>query len=1054
MLPSFSVKRPLTIIVAVIFVLILGGTSASRMTTTLIPELNLPYALVITAQPGASPDEVEATITAPIEQALATTSGINNITSTSSANASMVFLEFVEDTNMDAVMLEMRESLDLLRDYLPDTANTPRIVRISADSLPVAVLTVDMEGDNRLQLSRFVEDKIAPSLESVDGVASVTTTGLARSQVNVELRQDKLDEVNSEVAELMAYAGMEPTEAVLTRPMIMQVLMAQNFSFPSGSIEEDGESVLVRVGDKYGSIDELEQTLIFELEEAEIEVRLKDIASITVTDNTADNYTRVNGNEAIILTLQKQSEFSTTDVANAIHARIGELEGANSGLRITALMDQGEYIDMIVGAVTENLLWGAILAVLVLFLFLRSIKLTGVIALSIPFSLVVALLLMYFSGITLNMLSLSGLALGVGMLVDNSIVVIENIYLLRSRGVPVKEAAIDGAKKVSMAIAASTFTTCAVFIPFAFSTGFVRQLFVDLALTVCFSILASLIVALTFVPMMCSGALRNTQEKRHRIMDKAQDVYEKVLRASLNHKVITLGGAAVLVGAAVFVALNMGTQFFPTSNSNQITTTLTLPTEATFEEKIEAVEKIVAYIEDKDGVSATGASLTRNGGSMTLMGNMGSTGGGGDTTTVYTLLKDGHATSSQVISKQIDDWASDAGLETSSTGSAMNMSMLTGEGVQVVIEGPELDMLRTLSDQVIAKAEAIEGTTDVSASYGDPTSEYRIRVDKDKAISHGLTVAQVLQAVAVLTQSNQSVTTVTEETIDYPVYVTVDSDEATTIADIKALELTSSLTGDKVSLASIATVELAKGFESIDRSNQTRTVTVTVDIASGYNVGKIGDAVTQMIADFDVPTGYTLVIEGESEEINKAMNDLYLVLILAIIFVYLIMAAQFQSLRYPLIIMFTIPLSITGAVFALVIAGMELSIVAVVGFVLLVGIVINNGIVLIDYVNQVRAEGVSTREALIIGGRARLRPIIMTALITVVAMVVMALAVGSGSEMSQPMAVAIIGGLSYATILTLVVCPCLYELLSKKDISSADKPEPFDPSNPPASARY
>ncbi|MDR3315132.1 MAG: efflux RND transporter permease subunit [Coriobacteriales bacterium] len=1054
MLPRYSVKRPLTIIVAIIAILILGGTSASKMAVTLIPELNLPYAIIVTTVPGASPEEVEQTVTVPVEQTLSTTSGVKTIQSTSSENQSVVFLEFVDDTDMNAVMLEMRENLDFIRDYLPDDARTPIIMRLSMDQLPVAIITVDLEGADRTKLSRLVEDKIAPQYESVPGVASVSTQGLAEPQVEVVLRHKKLDEVNADVAETLAYAGMPDAGPPLTPEMITQVLTAQNFSFPNGYITEDGVDYLIRTGDKYADIEELGDTLLFELPEADIVVTLEDVAEITIVDPYTGSYNRVNGNEAVLITIQKQSESSTAEVASAIHNRSDELMASNPDLRITTLMDQGEYIDMIIGSIAENLLWGVVLAIVVLLLFLHSWKLTGVIALSIPLSLVVALLLMYFSGISLNMLSLSGLALGVGMLVDNSIVVIENIYLKRSQGVPFKEAAIEGARQVSMAISASTFTTCAVFVPFMFSTGLVKQLFVDLALTICYSILASLIVALTFVPMMCSGALRKTRETDHRFIKKAQDIYEVILRWTLNHKAIVLSLVVLIFAGSIYAATQMGTQFFPESDSNQITTELTFPKDSTFEEQVEILDEVANHIQSIEETQTVGTSHNRSSSGMGLLTMVStSSGSGGDSTNIYIVLKEGHSRSSQDIALEIDTWAADKGYEAESSGAAMDVSQLTGSGIQVVIKGPDLQELRAISEDLISQTSDIEGTIDVQGNWQEPTEEYKITVDKDKAIRRGFTVAQVFQAVAPLVYTAPSVTTIDEPDFEYPVYVSLDNDTGATLEDIKDLELISPQTGETFLLTDIATIEPFSGYESIARNDQTRTVTVSIGIAEGYNVGKVGDEVNQVVAAYTPPVGYQVEVAGEAEEITQAMNDLVLVVILAIAFVYLIMVAQFQSLKYPFIIMFTIPLSAIGMIAALLIAGMALSIVAVVGFVLLVGIVINNGIVLVDYVNQLRAGGMNTRDALIAGGRARLRPIFMTAMTTIFGMTVMALAMGAGSEMSQPIAVAIIGGLLFATLLTLLICPALYELFTGKDKPIKAEDLPAAPAFPTASVR-
>ncbi len=613
-----------------------------------------------------------------------------------------------------------------------------------------------------------------------------------------------------------------------------------------------------------------------------------------------------------------------------------------------------------------------------------------------------------------------------------------------------KEAAIHGAKQVSGAIVASTLTTCAVFVPFAFATGITKQLFTDLALTVCFSLVASLLVALTFVPMMCSGALKNTSEKPHPLFERFRDWYTGVLEASLKHKAAPLAVIAVLFALTIVVVTQMGTQFFPETDSTQLTSTITFPDESTFDERTAELQKAMDVIEGIDGVDRVGATLSESGSTSTM--DMSSLmGGGGNTTSIYVVLDEKRKATSQEISKSIDEACLQEGLEVKSGSGSMDISQLTGSGIEVVIYGEELDELRNVASQVAAKIAEVEGTEEITDGFNQPTREIRVTVDKDKAIKNGLTVQQIYQAVSKLTATTKSSTTLAEAGSDYPVMVTSSNDSDPTRADLEALSINSSQTGSDVKLIDVATISDAQGYTSIAHDKQTRCVTVTAAVADGYNVGKVGNAVAEVVDDFDFAKGYHAEISGESESINDAMHDLALVLILAIVFVYLVMVAQFQSFRYPFIIMFTLPLSYIGGILLLAALQMPLSIVAVVGIVILTGIVVNNGIVFVDYVNQMRTfEGMSRHDALIKAGRDRLRPILMTALTTIFAMLTMAMAVGQSAEMSQPMAIVVIGGLTFATALTLIIVPVVYDLLGGKDANEGAQGDGPDGSTGPS----
>lgn len=1290
MLSKLSVKKPYTVIVGVILVIVLGAVSLTKMTTDLLPDMSLPYALVITTDMGASPEKVESDVTAPVEASMATTSSIKNVSSASYDNYSMVILEYEQNANMDSVIIEIQQKLDQLEGSFPDGAGKPMIMQIDPDMMPVMVASADVEGMTQSEISDYVENELSPVLESIDGVASVSTTGTVEENIHVTLDQDKIDALNQKIQskieeqftepqeqldqaaeqvesgrrqmesgkdqlanqlgqaenevingksqafvaesdlsqnytvlkatdelikraipelqsiyeqgmglkadieqaqkeaqmnsddgsrrieelleeakisgdqeqinqilamtgenqESIAEAGkrlellqeellelntslnqqwadqlaalnvslssiddipqvitqlsqkqveiqtamaalqtaqeqvtdgkttlddayvtlnrmeidgiLEMSEAsaqlavgearleqgqekleeskqsalesadlnqILSVETLGQILTAQNFSMPAGYVNENKKQYLVRVGDEVSSVEELENLVLVDVGMDGIApIRLSDVAKTEVVDDTGDSYSKVNGNPAIMLSIEKQTGYSTGDVTKRIKTRFESLEKENDKLHMTILMNQGVYIDTIVQSVMENMILGAILAVLILILFLKDIKPTLVIACSIPLSVVFAIVLMYFTGISLNIISLSGLALGVGMLVDNSIVVIENIYRLRNQGFSIRKAAVEGAGQVAGAIFASTLTTVCVFAPIIFTEGITRQLFVDIALTIAYTLAASLIVALTFVPMMASGALKNTREIKHPWFDRILDGYEKVLRVALRFKPIVLICVVVFLVASVTLSVSKGFTFMDMNmETEQLTVTVSAKEDEklTFEELTERADEVVDKISGISGVDSIGA-MAGGGGIM----SMGST----DSVTMYVLIDDSGATGSE-ITASIQALTADLDCDVNTDSSASDMSSFFGSGISVRVSGKDLDKLQKLAGQIAEVVEKTEGTVDVDDGLGDTTPSFTVKVDKEKAAKYGMTTAQVYQLVYKQLASNTSSTTISTDLKDYKVYVQSGEQADVTPGDIRKLTFpyTDRISGETtdIPLKDIAEFEEGESLNVINRSSQTRYISVTAGVDEDHNVTLVSNQIQKELDKIKLPDGYEISMTGEDETIRDAMNQLYLMLILAVVFIYLIMVAQFQSFLSPFIIMFTIPLAFTGGFFALFVTDNEVGVVSMIGFVMLAGVIVNNGIVLVDYINQLRREGMDKKEAIVTAGRTRLRPILMTALTTILAMSTMAMGLGSGSEMMQPMAIVTEGGMLYGTLLTLIVVPCIYDLFTR-----------------------
>ena len=1253
MLSKLSVKKPYTVIVGVILVIVLGAVSLTKMTTDLLPDMSLPYALVITTDMGASPEKVESDVTAPVEASMATTSSIKNVSSASYDNYSMVILEYEQNANMDSVIIEIQQKLDQLEGSFPDGAGKPMIMQIDPDMMPVMVASADVEGMTQSEISDYVENELSPVLESIDGVASVSTTGTVEENIHVTLDQDKIDALNQKIQskieeqftepqeqldqaaeqvesgrrqmesgkdqlanqlgqaenevingksqafvaesdlsqnytvlkatdelikraipelqsiyeqgmglkadiamtgenqESIAEAGkrlellqeellelntslnqqwadqlaalnvslssiddipqvitqlsqkqveiqtamaalqtaqeqvtdgkttlddayvtlnrmeidgiLEMSEAsaqlavgearleqgqekleeskqsalesadlnqILSVETLGQILTAQNFSMPAGYVNENKKQYLVRVGDEVSSVEELENLVLVDVGLDGIEpIRLSDVAETEVVDDTGDSYSKVNGNPAIMLSIEKQTGYSTGDVTKRIKTRFELLEKENDKLHMTILMNQGVYIDTIVESVMENMIVGAILAVLILILFLKDIKPTLVIACSIPLSVVFAIVLMYFTGISLNIISLSGLALGVGMLVDNSIVVIENIYRLRNQGLSIRKAAVEGAGQVAGAIFASTLTTVCVFAPIIFTEGITRQLFVDIALTIAYTLAASLIVALTFVPMMASGALKNTREIKHPWFDRILDGYEKVLRVALRFKPIVLICVVVFLVASVTLSVSKGFTFMDMNmETEQLTVTVSAKEDEklTFEELTERADEVVDKISGISGVDSIGA-MAGGGGIMSM-------GGSTDSVTMYVLIDDSGATGSE-ITASIQALTADLDCDVNTDSSASDMSSFFGSGISVRVSGKDLDKLQKLAGQIAEVVEKTEGTVDVDDGLGDTTPSFTVKVDKEKAAKYGMTTAQVYQLVYKQLASNTSSTTISTDLKDYKVYVQSGEQADVTPGDIRKLTFpyTDRISGETtdIPLKDIAEFEEGESLNVINRSSQTRYISVTAGVDEDHNVTLVSNQIQKGLDKIKLPDGYEISMTGEDETIRDAMNQLYLMLILAVVFIYLIMVAQFQSFLSPFIIMFTIPLAFTGGFFALFVTDNEVGVVSMIGFVMLAGVIVNNGIVLVDYINQLRREGMDKKEAIVTAGRTRLRPILMTALTTILAMSTMAMGLGSGSEMMQPMAIVTEGGMLYGTLLTLIVVPCIYDLFTR-----------------------
>ncbi len=1335
MLPKLSVKKPMTIFVAVIVVIVLGIVSVFKMTPDLLPNMDFPYAIILTTYPGQTPETVESVVTKPLEQSLSTIDGVKTITSTSSDNYSILTLEFEDGTNMDTATVDMRGNLDTIKDAWPDGVGSPYLMKINPNMMPVAMVAVDYDGYDTVQISDYVNNQLKNQLEGIDGVASVSTKGIVTQKENVIISQTKIDALNAkiddalndkfgdaekkisdakkelqdniskaeqgsdtieqsindlnsqqeEVAKQLADAqgkaqsgyteilnakmqlldqqqsltatkqtltiayqtltqikekldslqdekaqltqqieafekiyndykdalsklanpdltdeqlaqvrailakideeldkygfpkeeleerlnnaknaltnvdkaitqtvetlkGLDTTEEKLddtiaeiadkisqvdggitqiaaavkgldnntvsvnqalseiekqqslaayqlsgglsalntkqsevnsaltqlnsaqeelksasdelsdqkdkakkaadmtntvTISNVSNILTAQNFSMPAGYVSDDENiKYLVRVGDKIDGDKEMQSLALFDTGIDGIGVvKLNDVADVFIADDSDEVFTKINGNSGVVFSFSKQSDAATATVSENIAKKLNSLTQENEGLHFTTLMDQGDYIDIIINSVLQNLLMGAVLAIIILYLFLRDIKPTLIVALSIPISVIFALVLMYFSGVTLNMISLSGLAIGVGMLVDNSVVVIENIYRLRNLGVPPVKAALNGAKQVAGAIASSTLTTICVFFPIVFIEGLTRQIFMDMALTITYSLLASLIVALTLVPAMGQRMLRKVKPVKHGMFDKMLGGYEKSIRFVLKHRAIALIAAVVLLFGSMFGAVARGFSFMPNMASTELSVTVSLDDSATMDDTIDAAQNLLDTLSKYDDFETVGVMTGSTTSLMGLTGSVSSSDADKGSVMAYAVFKDDKVKNSESISKEIEAelQSIDGDVVVSGSSSSSSMSAMLGDdGVSIKLYGDDLKTLQNTAKDMAEKLAAVDGIDETDNGIGATSGEIEVTVDKTKAAKKSLTVAQVYQQIAAaITSESTASSTLTNDGKKLDVVVIKDENNDVTKANIKDIKLTyTDKEGNEktTKLSEVAEISDSESMNSITRSDQKRYIKVSGTLKDGYTNTDVSNKAKALFDDYKLPDGCSIEYSGSNESTMEAINQMLLMMLLGVILIYLIMVAQFQSLKSPFIIMFTIPLAFTGGFLGLLITGFDVSVVALLGFVMLCGIIVNNGIVLVDYINNLRLEGKERREAIVEAGKTRMRPILITAITTVLGLSTMALGIGTGSEIMQPIAIVCIGGLLYATIMTLYIVPVIYDILSKKEL--------------------
>lgn len=863
---------------------------------------------------------------------------------------------------------------------------------------------------------------------------------LASAQQTIDSNKQQLTDARSQYESSREEAlSKANVDALVDKETLAGIIKAQDFSMPAGYLDSGSDDQwLLRVGDNISSISDLRSLLLADIDGVG-EIRLADVADITEVDNVGDQYMRINAKDGVLLSVFKNSTASTSEVSADTRAALTKIEQANPGLHLTVVSDQGSFIALYINSILQSLLLGALLAVVVLIVFLRDWRPTLIMAFSIPFSVLCALVVMYFSGISLNIMSLGGISIAIGMLVDNSIVVLENIYRLRSRGIPPARAAVQGAKQISGAVIASTLTTICVFLPIVFTTGMVNQLMLPFALTIAYVLTASLLIALTMVPAASSFLFKNYIPRRNNWFETLQTKYAHSLAFFLRHKALPLVVSVVLLVVAVIGVVNMGITMIPTMTSKTATVTVTMPEDTDKETAYATADKVMDEAMGIDGVKFVGAMDGTSSTSMVAsdISSSSSSDKFHQVFTFYVQTDSSVTTEGQVLSilDQLQQRTSGLNCEVITDASSEAMSSMTGSGLSLRIQGPDQDELVRISEDVMGIVGQVEGYTEIENGMEDAATELHLVVDRDKLTKDGYTVAQLYSDLAKKLSESADAPSMTLDGSKMNVSV-VDKTNPVTADNLldTEIEITNQQTGDTTThkLREFATVEQGVASPTMIHVNSTRAITVTADVEDGYNNALLARDLQTKLKDYQLPEGYTIQTSGELENINTMLSQMMLLLILGFVLIYLVMVAQFQSLLSPFIVILTVPLAFTGGLFGLVAAGEQLSMLSLLGFAVLMGTVVNNGIVFVDYVNQLRRGGLSKHDALVAAGRTRMRPIMMTAITTIFAMLPMVFSDAVGSSMQRGMAVVVVGGLLYATFMTLYVVPVMYDILYRR----------------------
>lgn len=1006
---SLSVKRPVLVTMIVLIFLVIGMYSLTMLPKELMPEMELSMAIVYTQYPNVGSEEVENLVTKNIESAVSSVSGIKGVTSQSSEGSSMVMLEFSASTDMDKAVQDVKDSVDLISSYLPEDATDPMVIKMDMSMMPVAMMSVSYDGMDITQTKKFIEDNVQNKLEAIDGVASVNVSGAMDRVIEVEVDPEKL-----------FGNSMTMTDAV-------NAIAAQNANLPAGSVMIGNKKYTSRVVGKFSSVDEI-STVPLVTPKGQV-IYLKDIAKVNDTYSEESTISRLNGNGALSVSITSESDANTVDVVNSIISTIEGLSRQYPELKYEMVMEQGSYIEESVSSVATNALTGGILAIIILFLFLANFKTSMVIGISMPVSIITTFIGMYFSGMTLNVVSLGGLSLGVGMLVDNSVVVLENIFRRRKvLGEEARTAAIKGAMEMIGSVVASVITTCIVYVPLLFVDNMMAIMFKQLAFTIIFSQTASLVVTFLIVPMLTSKISNDSPNKKFsfvltpfaKVLDWFFVWCEKILRWCLGHRKVFVAGVMAVFVLSLVVLSSIGMILMNPTDQGSVSVSVELPQGSTLEDTNAVTLEIEKIISSNDSVENVFANV--GSGSMAMLGQA-----AGNSSSVTVTLKEKRRKSSEDVAQELREALADvAGAQvTVSASSSMSMG---SSGIEFEFSGSDDEVL---TDYVLKAEEVlagIDGVVETSTSIADTKSEVRILIDSDKAARYGLSTAVIANTIYGVMEG-ASAGRYTEGGLEYDIDIVYPKDYAEDINALKSMRI-QTLTGQWIAVSDVADVTQQDGYTTLTRANQKRVLTLKGTLYD-TDMATVNSRFQKEMMAYPMPEGVSRVTGGDFETMMDAMLSLVLAIFIGILLMYMVMAAQFENLLNPFVILFTLPLALIGVVLGHVIAGMPLSVVSCIGILMLTGIIVNNAIILIDFIKAARDENpeIDRTELMVRAVKTRLRPVLMTSLTSILGFLPMALALGSsGAAMMQPLAVSLIGGLTVGTFLTLFVIPVVYTL--------------------------
>ncbi|MGB9836093.1 MAG: efflux RND transporter permease subunit [Candidatus Saccharicenans sp.] len=1024
-LPEFSVKRKVTASMIAMILVVVGLIAFTRLGLDFFPDLEYPTVSVITTYRGASSEDIENTITKPLEQVVSSVSGVKKVTSQSSEGVSVLMVEFEWGTNLDFAAQDIRDQIGLYRNFLPDNASNPLVVKFNLSQFPVVFYGITSEEAlSTYELKKLIEDEVKPRLERLDGVASAAVFSTDEREIRVEVDKNALVAYN------------------LPLDRILMALATENINTPAGDVVERHEDLIVRALGEFKSVDDIKRVVVGLSQRGE-PIYLKDVAEVKDTFKETRNVARVQKQNGVYLVVNKRSGANTAIVGNAVKKEIEKIKKTlPQSITFHIAMDQADMINRVAGRTSANAWQGGLLAIILIFLFLRNWRPTLIIAIAIPLSVITTFIALYAAGYTLNLMTLGGLALGVGMLVDNAIVVIENTFRHIEEGKPVDQASITGASEVGMAITASTLTTIIVFLPVVFASGITGKLTQSLALTVAFSLISSLFVALTLVPLFSSilfkshkraGSEKEELTVKEPKFEKARRIYQNLLTQALRKRKTVLAVVIALFVISLALIPFIGTEFMPQSDRDFVLLRVKLPVGTSLEETdriLRQVEDILMQQPEVKMVSAQGGSRAEED-PTDMASGMGITGTHEGMFWIRLVERSKRKYTDVEILERIRGLLpkyenvkfEQVNMEASMMGGAQ-------APVEIKIFGKDLETLKQIGDSVVNRLSDVEGLRDLTHSLAQGKPEYQFIIDRERAARLGLSISQISSTVQTATLGRVA-SRYRDGSDEINVRVILAKKYRESLEEIKKTPIASQL-GKMVYLEQVADWTRGQGPIQITRENQMRKISVTANIA-GRDLGSIMKDVKARLTDLEsqLPEGYFIEYGGAYEQMIDAFKVLAGAFALALLLVYMVMASQFEHFLHPFVIMFTIPLAIIGVIFGLLIAGKSVSLPALIGVILLAGIAVNNGIVMIDYINQLIRKGMKHQEAVIRGAVTRLRPILLTALTTILGMLPMAVSKSSGSEFRSPMAVAVVGGLVTTTFLTLFIIPIIYSLINK-----------------------